>query len=284
MDLRRVVGHFRAPALEGIAAGDRAVLAELEPFGRAQDFEALSDRSRDALWIAAMNLEDGRAAALAAVAVLLIDALESGTLDKDLLWIWEAGEPVFRTVLPEVRAGLVNGFRHLRHLEWEGRSVRPKVADFLTRGLGEVEALLIPVARSMTADAIEAVSHADYGDEARRHKEALEEVLASETLAFPKDDPTFPREVVSLVSHVPGDFGHVPCLALVVLDSMRNSDVRDSSEFRYEKQWADIRGMPEQVSGPLFAGFRYLYESVEYWEPGLQAAKKGDVSIPWIGR
>ena len=283
MDLRRVVGHFGAPALQDIAAGDDAVLAELEPFGRTQDFEALSYRSRDGLWAAAMDFEDGQAPALTAAAVLLIDALESGTLDKDLFWIWEAGEPVFHTVLPEVRAGLVNGFRHLRHLEWEEQSIRPELADCLTRGLDEVEALLMPVARSITADAVEAVSHADYGDEARRHKEALEDVLASESLAFPKADPTFPREVVSLVSHVPGNFGHVPCLALILLDSIRNSNFRDDSEFRYEKQWADFREMPEQVSAPLFAGFRYLYESYENWAPSLKA-KSGNVSIPWIGR
>lgn len=114
---------------------------------------------------------------------------------------------------------------------------------------------------------MEAVARADYGMDVEIHKAGLQEMLAGTDMAYPKHDDNWPlvAEVVELVSHVPGQFGHAPCLAIVLLDAIRSDDHCDNAAFRWEQQAEYILQMPERMRAPLVAGFRYLYESDPDW-------------------
>lgn len=130
----------------------------------------------------------------------------------------------------------------------------------------------------MTAAEIQHVARADYGRDEARHRTALQVLLDDPALAYPEGEVCYPAEVVELASHVPGKPGHVPCLAIVLLDALRSADLQRNAAFRLEQQHDSIATLPPGRRDPLLAGFRHLYESVPHWSPSIPAP----YTLPWV--
>ena len=230
-----------------------------------------SPELNDVLWMAAVSPELQRDVFLTGTAALLIHALQNIEFPQDLSWLWEDFNSIYRTAPPPVRAALMNGFERLRHHCLLPVDCKPAQEDLLTRSQSEVEDLLIPIARSMTPAEVESIAAADYyGEDIARHKTALEELLNSSSLAYPKGEVWYPAEVIELTSHVQGAAGWLPCTAIVLLDAVRDLDGVSNAEFRFEQQWRDYSRLPAQTRSALHAAFRYLYESDEFWDPSFK--------------
>ncbi|EBA16522.1 methylmalonyl-CoA mutase [Roseobacter sp. SK209-2-6] len=231
---------------------------------------AFSKELNDALWMAAVSPELQRDAFLTSTAALLMGSLQNTQFPQDLSWFWEDFNSIYRTAPPPVRAALMNGYERLRHNCLLSVDCKPAQEDLLTRSLSEVEDLLIPIARRMTPAEIESIAAADYGMDKARHKTALEELLDSPSLAYPKGEVWYPAEVIELTSYVQGAAGWLPCTAIVLLDAVRTLDDRSNAEFNFGGQWRDYSRLPALTRSAVHAAFRYLYESDEFWDPSFK--------------
>lgn len=129
----------------------------------------------------------------------------------------------------------------------------------------------------MTGAEMAHVARADFGSDAQRHRQALTALLADATMTRPPGATRFPAAVVELVSQVPGQPRHVPCLAIVLLDAMRDADARGTAAARLETPFAEIARLRPAARDALFAGFRHLYETKRDWSPALPAP----FTLPW---
>ena len=213
----------------------------------------------------------------AEAAILLHETIAHRSNGRMVAALWARDADGLRRMPSAVRAALMNGVEHLRALGLIPPDCRPEAADLLTHPLARLESALIALARTMTRAEMEHVARADYGNGAAHHREALAALLADARVAYPGDEGWFPAEVVELVSHVPGQPGHVPCLAIVLLDALRSGDLHGNAEFRLENQFAEIARLLPEARGPLFAGFRHLYEANRGWTPVLPEI----FTLPW---
>ncbi len=224
-----------------------------------------------------LNAKD-ETALCAAAAETIISSLESGTCDALLADLWEVRSERLGRAPPPIRAALVNGLQRLVELGlFQGADVT-QLSERVTLPRRLVESALIRIGRKMSADEIEHVARADYGCDVVRHRTALRAVLDHPELAYPDGEAWYPAEVVELVSHVPGQPGHVPCLAIVLLDALRTGDAQGNAEYRLQQQFTELSELGSDLRDPLFAAFRHLYESVPHWSPPVPAA----FTLPWV--
>lgn len=252
----------------------RQVLADLHRF--AAPF-AMPDPWSIAL--AASSTAPERAAATAALLQLV---LETDTPDPatDDLWQYRAD---FLAQPAPIRAALMNGFDFLCQLGPGDGSCQPEPADCITHARAGLEQALIALARQVTPDEIDHIARADYGNDADRHHATLSTLLADPRIAYPPDDRWFPAEVVELVSHVPGKPGHVPCLAIVLLDALRTGDLHGNAEYRLYGQLKEVLALPEPARSVLVAAFRHLYETERNWNPFVAGGSLpiDQTTLPW---
>lgn len=132
----------------------------------------------------------------------------------------------------------------------------------LTRPKDRVDADLVKLARGhLSVEVCKIVAQADYGYRADEHEAALLHMRDIGFTNIPLKERWLPMEVLELVSHVPRDFGHLPCLAVVMLDAVRNHDAYGASSFRWENQHAHLLALPDHMRDPICAAFRFLYEN-----------------------
>jgi hypothetical protein len=124
-----------------------------------------------------------------------------------------------------------------------------------------LEAALMSIAREMTEDEIDYVSRNDCGMDVARHRAAPVALLADPQVACPPGEYWYPAEVVELIAHVPKATGYIPCMAIVLLDAVRDGDRRGNADYRLGSQWAALEALPQRVKDAFFAAFRFLYES-----------------------
>jgi hypothetical protein len=248
----------------------RQALADLE---RAAGGDPLSDDTGVAF--------DGAASPehlWAATACLLWQALVGVSVDPSLADIWGQRRDALRTAPSAIRSALMQGFRLYRQTRGAKSLEPPYPADLVTYTPQEVAAALIPIGQRMTAEERGHVARADYGCEEARQRAALETLLADPQLAYPEGDIWYPAEVVELVSHVPGQPGHVPCLAIVLLDALRTGDERGNADYRLANQYDAISAFDPKVRDPFFAAFRHLYESSPHWSSSVPEP----FTMPWV--
>lgn len=248
----------------------RQVLADLE---RADGSDPLSDVNRPAFDEGAPSGE-----LWSATACLLWQALVAESADPFLADLWKQQREALLAAPPAVRAALMQGFRLYRQIRGAENVDPPSSADLVTHPLDEVAAALMPIGRRMTAAERDHVARADYGCDVARHRAALDVLLADPELAYPEGDLWYPAEVVELVSHVPGQPGHVPCLAIVLLNALRTGDDRGDAEYRLAQQHDVIAAFEPGVRDPFLAAFRHLYESSPHWTSQVPQS----FSLPWI--
>ncbi len=269
-DLHQVHKFLGPASIYPITQNNNALFKELTLFLKdPSQYSGMcfSQAMNDALWLAAVSPETNPDAVLTAASVLIMASLSNMDSAQDLSRLWEEHKDIYRAAAPPVRAALMNGFEQLWEHHLLPDNCRPSRKDLLTRRLAEVEARLIPIARSITRAEIKAVAMADYGYKHTRHEEALLNLLDSPSLAYPTGEYWFPAEVVELTSHVQGETGWLPCTAIMLLDAVRTLDNRSNAEFRFGRQWRDYSRLPALDRAALHAGFRYLYESDVSWYP-----------------
>jgi hypothetical protein len=208
----------------------------------------------------------------------LWQALSGRVYDPHLIDLWLQRQTDVRAAPPPVRAALINGFQRLCDLQLLPEDCEPQAADLVTLPRTSLEPALITLAGNMTVHEIDHVSRADYGYKADRHREALVTLLANPAIAYPPGEYWFPAEVVELVSHGPKSTGYIPCMAIVLLDAVRDGDRMDHASFRLEKQWAEIVALPQRARDAFFATFRHIYESNPVWSSRVPAT----FTLPWV--
>ncbi|HMS96292.1 MAG TPA: hypothetical protein PKA03_13940 [Tabrizicola sp.] len=218
----------------------------------------------------------------AATATLLHLVLATETPDPatDDLWSYRND---FLAQPARIRAALMNGFDMLCLRGYCALTCRPAAKDCVTHIFTDLEPHLIALAREMTPAEIGHVSRADYGNGAARHQSALQALLADPACAFPPGEAWYPAEVVELVSHVPGSPGHVPCMALVLLDAIRTGDLHGNAEFRLGAQFDELLALPRPARDVFLATFRHLYEVERTWNPAIPAGALpiDQTTLPW---
>jgi hypothetical protein len=213
-----------------------------------------------------------------ATACLLWQALMGHAKDPFLEDIWDQRRVDLIAAPAPIRAALMNGFDRLHDLGLLSDHCKSRPEDLVTVTRASLEAALMTIAREMTEEEIDHVARADYGCDMARHRTALQELLLDPALAYPEGEDWFPAEVVELVAHVPGNPGHVPCLAIVLLDALRTGDSQGNAEYRLGQQATAITALPPPGRDVVLAAFRHLYESVPRWSPSPPAP----FTLPWV--
>jgi hypothetical protein len=198
----------------------------------------------------------------------------------DLTELWPMQADRFRRARAPVRAALMNAVARLQRGGQLPEGIAPTPEDLRSEPLTAIAPRLLALARTLDPAAIAHIARADYGHDADRHRQALVALLADPAMAYPPGDRWFPAEVVELVSHIPGQPGHVQCLAIVVLDALRDGDRHGNAVYRLENQYAEIARLPPSAREPLYAGFRHLYEDAPHWSPSIPAP----FVLPWASR
>ena len=166
----------------------------------------------------------------------------------------------------------------------EDGTCQPAPQDCITQPRADLERALIALARQMTPAEIDHIARADYGCDVARHHAALLTLLADPHVACPPGEAWYPAEVVELVSHVLGTPGHMPCLAIVLLDALRTGDLHGNAEFRLANQFAELLALPQPARSVLLAAFRHIYETERNWNPSVPAAEIpiDQTTLPWV--
>ncbi len=214
----------------------------------------------------------------AALAAMVVECLGTGKIDFLIGDLWATRSDRLHRAPPPVRAALMNGFTVLCNLGLVGDIDPPPASSFVTHSLQPIATALIRIGRQMTAEEMDQVARADYGCDVVRHRAALQVLLDDPALSYPEGELWYPAEVIELVSHVPGKPGHVPCLAIVLLEALRGGDAQGHAAFRLEKQHDRIAALPPALCNPILAAFRHLYESDPHWSPSVPAP----FTLPWV--
>jgi len=248
----------------------RQVLADL---GRVPGFGTVAD-----LWAAAFDPDTRSTDRWPSLAAVLHLIIETGEPDPVLADLWDLHRNALASAPSPIRAALMNGAQRLSYLGLADLVDPPTLSDLLTTPLRLLAPPLIAIARRMTPEERDQVARADYGCDVARQRAALEVLLDDPAVAYPEGEYWFPAEVVELVSHVPGKPGHVPCLAIVLLDALRNGDRQGNAEYLLAQQFADIAALAPQARDTLFAAFLHLYETCPSWSPSVPEP----FALPWV--
>ncbi len=243
---------------------ERQVLADL---GRVAPPESAPDP-----WAAVFAPDGWPETRAAATAVLLQLIPETSTPDQTAEDLWLAYRQDLLTQPAPIRAALMNGFDHLRRRGLVAETCQPLPEDCITHPRADLEQAPIALARQMTPAEVDHTARPDYGNDAAQHRAALATLLADTRVTYLPGEFWYPAEVVELVSHVPGAPGHVPCLAIILLDALRTGDLHGSAGFQLQNQFAEILALPQPARSVLLAAFRHIYEAERNWNPSVPAA------------
>ncbi|KRS19815.1 hypothetical protein [Roseovarius indicus] len=168
-----------------------------------------------------------------------------------------------------VRAAFFNGMREAA--EGLVPADQPvSEAECVSQPREEVCAKLCALARAAGPEDRKAVAMADYGNDWEQHLSRLNDVIDAQACVIAKRDNWFPLETVQLKSHCPGEQGHVPALAVLLVTSICNGDIHGDIEFRWQRQAAEWRALPGGERCAIMNGVRHVYESLPDWEPDVR--------------
>jgi|GEM_PF-6171246 len=274
-DLRRVIEYQKIDALLGICYY-QAQAKELYDATASINFsmhKCVEKTVQDALWTAATSPQEDVDTFLSATAIVLIDAINTGVYQHELGWFWDTFSKDYRAAPPKVKTAIMYGFSHLAKHRLISENCKPSTDDLTTTGLSAVESLLIPIAKSLSAEDISVIAMADYGDDVERYTQSLKNRLATQNLAFPQDEEFwFADEVINLVSHDPTSLGYIQATAFLLLDAIRNQDYQSKAQFRFESQWREFAALPSPIKTAFYCALRYLDEADEHWTPKFKAS------------
>ena len=126
-------------------------------------------------------------------------------------------------------------------------------------------------------------------DDIGRPLEALNRMLDVDDGRFP-DDSWYPLEPVELVTFTPDHPAYVPCIALLLLDFLRDGHHADDGQDALKSRWsiggAEICALNKEVRQPLLRAFRYMYETDRHasdaWLWRDRRVRRRPVAIPWL--
>jgi len=213
---------------------------------------------QDENWIGIYD--DDADTVLAAAAALILQNMTAAVPDIMLNGLWDIVVPHLPEAPHPRRAVFAQGVAILyeRSILIEKPEVRKR--DMISLSKSDIEHGLLPVARKLR-DCIDVVAKADYGYGENEHERALRDLLDKDFAQIPLTERWVPMEVLELRSHVPKEFGHIPSLAIVLLDAARTDDHHGHVEFRWVNQHAELCQLPSSVRVPILNAFRYFYEN-----------------------
>lgn len=199
------------------------------------------------------------------VAILVASALQEGLWSSDVEEFAEIAAQKIRSAPRKLRGAILRGLDVTRGLGFQHKWRDPILPDEsrLTRPIEDILPKLCDLARKMDVLTRKSVAAADYGQGVTTHYEALSQTLASDDCQFPKSEFRYPREVVSLVSHVRDTPGFVCCTALLLANALPTKDRQGDFDFRLRNLAVDYNALPRSARLPILAGLRYLYEADE---------------------
>lgn len=204
---------------------------------------------------------------LSATCILLLDRLENSERGGDFEWEWDAFATRYRSADAPTRAAIMNGLDQGRKHCLISDGVRPSVSDCTTKPVGEVIRPLLQLAKSLTKEEREWIAQADYGEDARRHLRALNELLETNDSVYPSGENWFPAEVVELVSHGNKNPGFAGCTAIVLINAIADNDSQANADFRWKSHRHSYSSLALPQLRAIHDGFRHIYEVVRDWDP-----------------
>lgn len=113
--------------------------------------------------------------------------------------------------------------------------------------------------QSITENELAYISAADYGQDARKHLDALHEVIFQQGGRLQGDQHWFPYEVVELVAHA-CKAGHereyAICILLVIEAVVSGFDTSTDLAEKFDKQARDYDALPEQLRNEILSAYR----------------------------
>lgn len=165
------------------------------------------------------------------------------------------------------KASYMNGFREVGPYGYDRLDPLIEPSDCLSEDRETVLAPLRAIAEAATEEELWAISAADRGEQADLHYEKLTEVVREGGSVVPPGDAWIPLESIELRSQTPGTTGHSVAFAVLLVTSIHNDDAHGAIEFRWERQYAELRDLPGHIRDAVLAGVRHLYEANPEWEP-----------------
>ncbi len=204
---------------------------------------------------------------LAATCLLLLVRFENPNRGSDFQWEWDTFAPIYRNADNTVRAAIMNGFEHARRYSLVSEDVRPKPSDRVTNLREDVLAPLIHLAKSLTNEERERIATADYGHDIKKHFDALNALLESETCLYPFGEVWYPAEVIELVSHSEDSPGFAGCTAIMLVNAIYDNDSRGNADYRWTAHRLSYDVLEGRQRKVIHGGFRYVYEANQDWDP-----------------
>jgi hypothetical protein len=113
--------------------------------------------------------------------------------------------------------------------------------------------------QSITENELAYISAADYGQDARKHLDALHEVIFRQGGKLQGDQHWFPYEVVELVAHA-GKAGHerefAICTLLVIEAVVSGFDTMTDLAEKFDERARDYDALPEQLRNEILSAYR----------------------------
>jgi hypothetical protein len=217
------------------------------PFSRLWREEALEATSGDE--------------ALPLVTALLANALLDLRRAADLAPLWQRFHAQLQALPPAPRAAIFCAFREVL-LNSDLRLDPALETDFCqSQTTDAVCAPLQAIAARTTVSELQAISLADYGQEADRHLKRLIEVIEREGCVIPETDAWYPLEVVQLVSHVPHSLGWLVSTAVVLVTAVRLDDCWSDAQFRWFRQAPVYRALEPETGKAVMDAIRHIYQA-----------------------
>ncbi len=214
----------------------------------------VADDLHPCIMLAATHPEADELSFEAATALLLADRIAKGSGQDDLFWHWDAFALHYRAADAPIRAALMQGFA-------------------LSMETGALDCDLGPTLDDLTThDAAQIIGHLRQSD---LRVPAPGASPLNFDLPAPHDGHS-PR-----TSRQQQDTGR---LAQTCLEALTQRTARD----RLERIWADnaiaIVSRPSQEIAPVWAAFRWMYETQPNWDPMRDTGQKQSAlcPIPWV--
>lgn len=217
--------------------------------------------------------------------VLLADVLQRRQVSGLLSEAWDETCKRLRDWPATLRAAVANGLVRAVELNLIALNLPPTAQERQTRQPDEIAEHLLRIARSMRRDELDAVAHADRGQDAERHLSALREVIAVRDGIMGHDHHWFPSEVVELTAYDANALGFSGCTAILLLNAMRDGDGYGWFDFRWPSLGPAYCKMRPSARDPILAGLRHLYEANPEFLLLLKMFPfrlNGDVTIPVV--
>ncbi len=214
----------------------------------------MADDLHPCLMLAATHPEADELSFEAATALLLADRIAKGSGQDDLFWHWDAFALHYRAADAPIRAALMQGFA-------------------LSMEMGALDCDLGPTLDDLTTyDAAQIIGHL-------RQTDPRVQTSGASPLFLDLPGPEKGRS--PRMARHPQDAGG---LAQTCLEALTRPTARDVLEQIWADNAAGIASRPAQEIAPVWAAFRWMYETRPNWDPARGAGRMQTAlcPIPWV--